>query len=219
MQSGSSLASPCQRGNHRRQRRRIHCARDPHPCSRCELDVDRLKADKTTSRRSLAGNLHRRKTGRCRRAHLPSPAKELTWMNPGLSGYCRHTGSRFQRCCDQLLLLRETPAPPPLNRCDDLNLPIRHVIIPVNTHITHTLTKAARRPLSEGYSSSVGPAASSRRPLPRPCPAHGAPRPRWPPPSSPAAAGSPCRNVPSSCARSANVRPAPTEISCQSHRA
>src|SRR5262249_25415129 len=108
------------------------------PCSRCELDLDRPKADKTTSRRSLAGNLHRRKTSRCRRAHLPSPAKELTWMNPGLSGYCRHTGSRFQRRCDQLLLLRETPAPPPLNRCDDLNLPIRHVTIPMNTHMPHT---------------------------------------------------------------------------------
>src|SRR5215472_15541526 len=72
-------------------------------------------------------------------------------MNPGLSGYCRHTGSRFQRCCDQLLLLRETPAPPPLNRCNDLNLPIRHVIIPVNTHMTHNLTRAARRPLADGY--------------------------------------------------------------------
>jgi hypothetical protein len=61
-------------------------------------------------------------------------------MNPGFSGNCRYTGSRFQRRRNQLLLLRETPAPPPLNRCDDLNPLVRHVIIPVNTHMTHNLT-------------------------------------------------------------------------------
>jgi hypothetical protein len=30
--------------------------------------------------------------------------------------------------------------PPPLNRGDDLDPSLRHVTIPVNSHMTHTLT-------------------------------------------------------------------------------
>jgi hypothetical protein len=33
-----------------------------------------------------------------------------------------------------------TPAPPALNRCDDLDPPVRHVAIAMNSHMTHTLT-------------------------------------------------------------------------------
>jgi hypothetical protein len=61
-------------------------------------------------------------------------------MNPGFSGNCRYTGSRFQRRRDQLPLLRNTPTPSSLNRRDDFNPLVRHVIIPVNTHMTHNLT-------------------------------------------------------------------------------
>ena len=61
-------------------------------------------------------------------------------MDPGFSGNCRYTRSWFQRPRDQLPLLGGTPASPPLNRCDDLNLSIRHVSIPMNTHMTHTIT-------------------------------------------------------------------------------
>jgi hypothetical protein len=45
----------------------------------------------------------------------------------------------------------QAPAPSPLNRCDDLNLPARHVTIHRNSHMTHTLIKSARRPLPDGY--------------------------------------------------------------------
>ena len=40
----------------------------------------------------------------------------------------------------RLLLLRRTPAPSLLNRCDDLDTPVPHVIIPMNSHMTHTLS-------------------------------------------------------------------------------
>jgi hypothetical protein len=37
------------------------------------------------------------------------------------------------------------------HRRDDFNPPVRQMTIRVNTHITHSLTQSARRPLSEGY--------------------------------------------------------------------
>src|SRR5712671_6054668 len=50
-----------------------------------------------------------------------------------------------------MLFLRRAPAPSPLNRGDDLDTSVRHVTIPVNSHMTHTLSRSTRRPLSEGY--------------------------------------------------------------------
>src|SRR6266849_2373306 len=41
--------------------------------------------------------------------------------------------------------------PVTLDRCDHLDPPIRHVTIPVNSHMTHTLRKSTRRPLTDGY--------------------------------------------------------------------
>src|SRR6516162_806464 len=64
----------------------------------------------------------------------PRRCRSLT-RNP----HRRKTG---RRCCAHL---------PPLNRRDDFNPLVHHVTIPMNTHMTHTLTQSARRPLSEGY--------------------------------------------------------------------
>jgi hypothetical protein len=40
---------------------------------------------------------------------------------------------------NQLMLLRETPAPPPLNRGDDLNPLVRHVINALDSRFRRTL--------------------------------------------------------------------------------
>jgi hypothetical protein len=44
-------------------------------------------------------------------------------------------------------LLRRAPASPTFNRRDDLNPSLSHVSIPMNSHMTHTSTRSARRPL------------------------------------------------------------------------
>src|SRR5258708_22845247 len=72
-------------------------------------------------------------------------------MNPRLPRHHRHAGAGLQRRRDHLLLLRRAPAPSSLNRGDDLDTSIRHVTIPVNSHMTHTLSRSTRRPLTEGY--------------------------------------------------------------------
>src|SRR5260370_19795851 len=63
----------------------------------------------------------------------------------------RDAGSGLQRRRHQLLFLRRAPAPSSLNRGDDLDTSVRHVTIPVNSHMTHTLSRSTRRPLTEGY--------------------------------------------------------------------
>src|SRR6266852_5501747 len=49
------------------------------------------------------------------------------------------------------------PASSPLNRGDDLETSVRHVTIPVNSHMTHTLRKSTRRPLTDGYHQFAEP--------------------------------------------------------------
>ena len=88
------------------------------------------------------------------RPQLAPPAVQLAGVDPGFPSQRRHARTRLQRRRYQLLLLRRTPASPALNRCDDLDPPVRHVTIPVNSHMTHTLSSSARRPLPEGYMCS-----------------------------------------------------------------
>src|SRR6266404_4340174 len=75
-------------------------------------------------------------------------------MNPSFSRHRRYPGAGLQRRRHQLLFLRRAPATPPLNRGDDLDPFLRHVTIPVNSHMTHTLTQSTRRPLTDGYTMS-----------------------------------------------------------------
>jgi len=100
---------------------------------------------------SLRIDLYRRKADHLPRPQLTPPPIELAGMYPGFSSNRRHAGTGLQRRHHQTFLLRRTPAPPPLNRCDDLYALIRHVIIPRNSHMTHILTSSTRRPLSDGY--------------------------------------------------------------------
>src|SRR5262249_47741947 len=82
---------------------------------------------------------------------LPPPAIQLPGMNPHFPRNRRYAGTRLQRRRNQLPLLRRAPASPTLNRRDDLNPSLSHVTIPMNSHMTHTSTRSARRPLPDGY--------------------------------------------------------------------
>src|SRR5216683_5191444 len=72
-------------------------------------------------------------------------------MDPGITGNLRCNCARLQRRRNDPLLLRRRPAPPPLNRRDHLDLSIRHVSIPMNTHMTHPYSPIARRPSPDAY--------------------------------------------------------------------
>src|SRR5450755_1664739 len=72
---------------------------------------------------------------------LPPPAVQLAGMNPRFPRHRRHAGAGLQRRRDHLLLLCRAPAPPSLDRRDNLDAPsIRHVTTPMNSHLTHTVT-------------------------------------------------------------------------------
>src|SRR5882762_7886368 len=73
-------------------------------------------------------------------------------MDPNFPRHRRHAGTGLQRRRNHLMLLRRAPASPSLDRCDNLDTSsIRHVTIPMNNHMTHTLTRSTRRPLTDGY--------------------------------------------------------------------
>src|SRR5712664_4500100 len=86
------------------------------------------------------------------REQLPPPAIQLSGMDPNFPRHRRHAGTGLQRRRNHLMLLRRAPASPSLDRCDNLDTSsIRHVTIPMNNHMTHTLTRSTRRPLTDGY--------------------------------------------------------------------
>src|SRR5262249_7750936 len=86
-------------------------------------------------------------------AKLPSPSIQLAWVYPSLASHRGHASARLQRRRYQPLLLLSRPATATLHRGDDFNRGLAHVTIPMNSHMTHTLTRSTRRPLSEGYAS------------------------------------------------------------------
>jgi hypothetical protein len=135
-----------QRPDHSHQRRRVGRAPDPHPRSAGKLDLDRSRAGHTGRR-----NPYWRKTQLLLSPQLPPPAIQLPGMNPDFPRNRRYAGTRLQRRRNQLPLLRRAPASPTLNRRDDLNPSLSHVTIPMNSHMTHTSTRSARRPLPDGY--------------------------------------------------------------------
>src|SRR5262245_616520 len=88
-------------------------------------------------------------------AKLPSPSIQLAWVYPSLASHRGHASARLQRRRYQPLLLLSRPATATLHRGDDFNRGLAHVTIPMNSHMTHTLTRSTRRPLSEGYNSTA----------------------------------------------------------------
>src|SRR5262249_56593027 len=105
--------------------------------------------------RRLRPNPYRRKSQLRLSPQLPPPAIQLPGMNPHFPRNRRYAGTRLQRRRNQLPLLRRAPASPTLNRRDDLNPSLSHVTIPMNSHMTHTSTRSARRPLPDGYARSM----------------------------------------------------------------
>src|SRR5882757_10137837 len=75
-------------------------------------------------------------------------------MNPGFPGHRGYPDAGLERGRHQPFLLRRIPASPTLNRRDDLNLRLRHLTTPRNSHVTQNLTSDARRPPPEGYPAS-----------------------------------------------------------------
>src|SRR5262249_46528536 len=130
-----------------------------YPRAVCEFDLDRA-GDRYSIRRRCRCNPHRGKV-RCRLrtcAKLPSPSIQLAWVYPSLASHRGHASARLQRRRYQPLLLLSRPATATLHRGDDFNRGLAHVTIPMNSHMTHTLTRSTRRPLSEGYRSPRCPA-------------------------------------------------------------
>jgi hypothetical protein len=78
------------------------------------------------------------RAGSCDRMDPPLPARPDT-LAPGSSDNAH-----------QPRLLRRCPASTRLNRCDDLDPSVRHVTIPMNSHMTHTRIRSTRRRLPEG---------------------------------------------------------------------
>jgi hypothetical protein len=126
-----------QRCNRRRQHRRVDCARDLHPRSARELDLDHPAVGQTGGC-NIRRDLHRRSDSPA--VHAADGANHTAGLDE--APLLWQTTTRWH----------STPATPPpvapsppsstspaLNRCDDLNSPVRHVTIPMNSQMTHTL--------------------------------------------------------------------------------
>ena len=151
MERESPPASIAERRNRRRQRHCIDRTLDPQPDPGRKLDLDYSgigQVNWTCLRRDLHGG----KSHRCTKP--TAPAIQLARMNPGFPCNRGNTGARLKGGCHQPFLLRRTPPSSTLNRCDDLNPLVRHVTIPMNSHMTHIPIKSTRRPLSDGYEHS-----------------------------------------------------------------
>ena len=133
----------------------------PAARTRHRADLDRSWPSQTRSR--SARDPHLCKACWRPRAQLAPPTIQLARVHPGLPRNRRNAGAWLQRRRNQLLLLHRRPATPTLDRRDHLNPRFRHVNIPVNTHMTHSLTRSTRRPLPDGY-TSPGPDPLSARP-------------------------------------------------------
>jgi hypothetical protein len=83
-----------QRCNRRRQHRRVDCARDPHPRSARELDLDHPAVGQTGGC-NIRSDLHRRKADSLPCTQLTAPTIQLAWMKPRFSGNRRHAGTRL----------------------------------------------------------------------------------------------------------------------------
>src|SRR6266699_1129386 len=118
--------------------------RNPHPTPRRNWDHRRRpSASAATAAVNIAGSTAPVISIRAPLANsisMTPPAIQLARMNAGVPRKRRYAGTRLQRCRYQLPLLRRAPAPPSFNRGDDLNAPVRHVTIPMNTHMTHTIS-------------------------------------------------------------------------------
>src|SRR5229473_6607663 len=77
-------------------------------------------------------------------------------MNPRLPRHRRNAGTRSERRRHQPLLLRHAPAPATLHRGDDFDRALVHATIPMNSHMTHTLTGSTRRPSPDAYGQTAG---------------------------------------------------------------
>src|SRR5947209_3543220 len=148
----SPLPDGCQPSDYRSQRCRIGRSGYPHSRSIRKLYVDRSRR-RHASRHWFGRNLDCCKGRRRLRspAQLPPPSIQLAGMYPRFARHGRYTGAWLQRGCDKPLLFRRAPAPASLHRCNDFNGSLAHVTIPMNSHMTHTIRRSARRPSTEGY--------------------------------------------------------------------